>query len=160
MNDHGKVGVIGVGAIGSCFVRRILAHNLKAVAYDTNVTALKSLVGANVEIAKNAADLASKCNVIVTCVTDPAAVEAAVLGPGGVIEALQPNTLVLETTTSTPTVTRKLATRLATYGAEIVDAPVSRGVPAAENGTLSIMLGGEQSAVDRAVPILKMFGTD
>jgi len=160
MTDHGNIGVIGAGAIGACFVRRILAHDLTAIAFDINPAVLEPLAAAGARIVGSPAELASMCSVIVTCVTTPAAVEAVVLGPNGIVETIRPNSLIIETTTSTPSVSRKIGAALATRGAEVVDAPVSRGVPAAENGTLSIMVGGERRAVDRALPILKMFGTD
>lgn len=160
MTTDGRVGVIGTGAIGACFVRRVLAHDLPVVAFDINPAVLEPLAAAGARIAGNPAELASICDVIVTCVTTPAAVEAAVLGSNGIIEAVRPNSLIIETTTSTPSVSRKIGTTLAARGVDVVDAPVSRGVPAAENGTLSIMVGGERSAVNRALPILKMFGTD
>lgn len=157
---EGKIGVIGTGAIGACFVRRILAHNLQAVAYDIEPKVLEPLASVGVEIAHDAADLASRCDVIVTCVTAPADVEDAVLGPYGVQQSVRPGSLIVETTTSTPATTRKIASALASKNVAVVDAPVSRGVPAAENGTLSIMTGGDQNAVDRALPILRLFGTD
>jgi len=156
----GKIGVIGTGAIGACFVRRILAHGLPAVAHDIDPRVLEPLAAAGAEIADDAADLASRCDVIVTCVTAPADVEDAVLGPRGVHRSVRPGSLIIETTTSTPATTRKLASALASKNAAVVDAPVSRGVPAAENGTLSIMAGGDRDAIERALPILRMFGTD
>lgn len=160
MKAGSKIGVIGTGAIGACFVRRILAHNLKAVAYDIDPKVLQPLADTGTEIADDAADLASRCDVIITCVTAPPDVEDAVLGSHGVRQSVRPGSLIIETTTSTPATTRKLASALASKNVEIVDAPVSRGVPAAENGTLSIMAGGNQDAIDRAMPILRLFGTD
>lgn len=160
MKAEGKIGVIGTGAIGARFVRRILAHDLQAVAYDIDPKVLEPLAGAGAEIAQDAADLASRCDVIVTCVTAPADVEDAVLGPRGVQQSVRPGSLIVETTTSTPATTRKLASALASKNVAVVDAPVSRGVPAAENGTLSIMVGGDRKDIDRALPVLRLFGTD
>ncbi|WP_424628393.1 NAD(P)-dependent oxidoreductase [Bradyrhizobium sp. SYSU BS000235] len=160
MNTPTCIGFIGVGAIGARMAARARHHGIATLAYDIDQATLAAVSKAGTPATSSAADLAARCDVIVTCVTDPQAVEAALTGARGVAEAAQAGTLVIETTTSTPDVTRKVAAALAKKGVRVVDAPVSRGVPAAETGTLSIMAGGADSDLDDADHVLRLFGTD
>lgn len=158
MND--TIGVIGTGAIGSRMVRRLLAHGRRVVAHDIDRGVLEPLRIHGAILADSPAAVAAQSSTVITCVTDAAAVERALLGPGGVVARALPGTVVIETTTSTPSTTRGVAAALAGRGVSVIDAPVSRGVPAAEAGTLSIMVGGDDDAIDRCLPVLAMLGTD
>ena len=158
MNERCAVGVIGTGQIGSRMARRLLQAGYRAVIFDLDAAAMQGMPGA--EPAESAAAVAARCDLIITCVTDNHAVRDAVLGAGGIIESIRPAHLIIETTTSTPATTREVTAALRHHGADLVDAPVSRGVPAAENGTLSIMVGGEEASRQRAQPVLSVLGTD
>jgi 3-hydroxyisobutyrate dehydrogenase-like beta-hydroxyacid dehydrogenase len=110
--------------------------------------------------AASAADVAGASNMVITCVTTPEAVESCVLGPAGLIEGLRPDATVIEMTTSMPSTTRNIAAAIRAAGADIIDAPVSRGIPAAQSGTLSIMVGGNRPSFERARRLLETLGTD
>jgi len=105
-------------------------------------------------------EIAECCQVIITCVTDAEAVEDVLIGDRGVITRARTGQLIIDTTTSAPATTLYVASKLAPLGVDIIDAPVSRGVPAAEAGTMSIMAGGESKATRKAMPILRSIGTD
>jgi 2-hydroxy-3-oxopropionate reductase len=94
-----------------------------------------------------------------TMVADTSDVEAVVLGPGGIIEGIQPDGLVVDMSTISPAVTRAISERLRARGAWMLDAPVSGGEAGAKAGTLSFMVGGDASAFARARPILEHMGT-
>lgn len=155
-----RAAVIGCGALGSRFVRRLLERGVQVAAHDIDAGTHAGLRALGAAVKATAAEAARGAQVVITCVTDPAAVAAAVTGPGGVIEGVEPGALLIETTTSDPAVTRRVARALEPRGVATVDAPVSRGIPAAENGTLSIMAGGDAGALARARPVLEVFGTD
>lgn len=155
-----RAAVIGCGALGSRFVRRLIERGVAVVAHDVDVATHAALRALGAQVAASAAQAVRGAEVIVTCVTDPAAVEAAVLGSGGAIEAAAAGAVLIETTTSHPAVTRRVARALAARGVGVIDAPVSRGIPAAESGTLSIMAGGDAAVLARARPVLEVFGTD
>ncbi|PMR77659.1 NAD(P)-binding domain-containing protein [Billgrantia endophytica] len=158
MVEVGSVGIIGTGQIGSRMARRLLRAGYRVVTHDIDTKAMEGIAGA-IKV-ESAADVARDCDLVITCVTDHHAVRDVVMGPGGILEVVRPHHLVIETTTSTPVITREVAAALREHGADLVDAPVSRGVPAAENGTLSIMLGGYAASRERARPVLDQLGTD
>lgn len=155
-----RAAVIGCGALGSRFVRRLLERGVPVAVHDIDAGTHAGLLAMGAEVMASAAEAARGADVVITCVTDPAAVAAAVTGPGGVIEGVEPGALLIETTTSDPTTTRRVAQALESRSVAVIDAPVSRGIPAAENGTLSIMAGGDAAALARARPVLEVFGTD
>lgn len=154
------IGVIGVGPVGVRMARRLMLHGHEVVVYDRSQAALDAAAAHGASCLASSAEVARSASVIITCVTDAGDVEEVLEGPHGVLEAARDDHLVIETTTSLPGTTRRLAALLAARGAAMVDAPVSRGVPAAEAGTLSIMAGGAAADIDRAEPVLRLLGTD
>lgn len=153
-----SVGMIGIGEIGSRMVKRLLAQGYEVSVFDIDADKTASILGAYP--CASPAELASRSTVIITCVTNSQAVEKALLGDDGVITTVRPHSIVIEMTTSTPTTTRQVAAKLEPKGVQVIDAPVSRGVPAAEDGTLSIMVGGNEHVLNTCLPILEVLGTD
>lgn len=156
----GPVGLIGTGELGICFVGRFRAGGHEVWAFDTDDGALRRAAAAGARAATGPAEVADRCPVVVTCVTGPDDVRACALGSGGLSSACGPDHLVIDTTTSLPGTTRVVADGLGERGTLVVDAPVSRGVPAARRGELSVMVGGAPGDVERARPFLAMLGTD
>ncbi|GAB4481028.1 MAG: NAD(P)-dependent oxidoreductase [Anaerolineae bacterium] len=153
-----RVGFIGLGIMG-----RGMAHNLLRAGFDLTVwnrtpQKMAPLVAAGARAAAGPADLAAACDVTLICVSDTPDVEQVVLGPGGVIEGIAPGKLVIDHSTISPQAARSIAARLAEKGAALLDAPVSGGSEGAARGTLSIMVGGEAGAFERAQPIMAAYG--
>jgi len=155
----GPVGMVGTGQLGRVLSRRLVAAGHDVAAYDVDPVALDRL-DQRVKRCDSPAAVAASARVVITCVTGPRDVLDCVLGAGGVLEAANEATLVIETTTSTPAVTGQVGERLGAVGAAIVDAPVSRGIPAAEQGTLSVWMGGADRDVERALPYLAPLATE
>jgi 3-hydroxyisobutyrate dehydrogenase-like beta-hydroxyacid dehydrogenase len=153
------VGVIGTGHLGKVLTDRFLGAGYRVVAYDVRPDALARL-RPDVKRAASSAEVAATAPTVITCVSDPAAVRDCVLGDAGVLDGASAQTLVIDMTTSSPETTRQVGAALRRVGTAMVDAPVSRGVPAAVEGTLSVWLGGEKADVDRAMPYLKPLATD
>ncbi len=152
------VGFIGLGIMG-----RGMAHNLLKAGFDVcvwNRTAsrMTSLAEAGAQTAVSPADLAARCGVIITCVSDTPDVVAVVLGEQGVIHGVQEGALVVDMSTISPQTTREIADRLNEKGVHMLDAPISGGSEGAANGTLSIMVGGDAAQVERAMPYLQAMG--
>ncbi|MHB1517460.1 MAG: NAD(P)-dependent oxidoreductase [Acidimicrobiales bacterium] len=160
MTTNDPVGVIGVGELGGCFVERFHAGGHEVWAFDVDDRALQRAAVAGARPSTGPAEVAARCTTVVTCVTGPDDVRDCVLGPNGLVASVGPRHLVIDTTTSIASMTRMVAERLGAAGALMVDAPVSRGVPAALRGQLSIMVGGSHNGVERARPLLGELGTD
>lgn len=160
MTSTRTIGVIGYGAIGSRMARRLMGAGLRVVSFDIDPECQRAARQDGAEPLESAAAVGRQCEIVITCVTDSVAVLDCVAGPSGLAESIGAGALMIETTTSTPRATREAADMLAGRGAAIVDAPVSRGVPAAENGTLSIMIGGRETDIVRAETVLRHLGTD
>lgn len=116
------------------------------------------LVQLGAQEATSPADLGSRSDIVVCCVTDSPQVEAVIFGPEGIAEGLAPGSLVIDCSTISPARAREFAERLANQGVALVDAPVSGGSEGAVKGTLTIMVGGEDEAVARAHDVLAAMG--
>lgn len=101
---------------------------------------------------------AQSAAVVITCVSDTPDVEAVILGANGIIHGAQPGTVVVDMSTISPTVTRQIAAALAEQQIDLVDAPVSGGSEGAKQGTLSIMVGGAATVVEKVRPVLAAIG--
>ncbi len=152
------VGIIGTGAMGWRMGRLLAKAGYAVVGYDKAPEALKQAEAAGVAPAAGIADVARQADVVVTCVTDGADLEDVVAGPGGLLESLNSGKAVIDTTSAEPWISRELAPRLAAKGVAFLDAPMSGGVPAAEDGRLNFMVGGEAPVVDRWRPLLECMG--
>jgi 3-hydroxyisobutyrate dehydrogenase len=109
-------------------------------------------------LAPTPAEAAQEADLIVTMVVDGPQVEQVLLGEYGVLSTARPGTLCIDCSTIGPTATRSIAARLAERGVRMVDAPVTGSSPRAQDGTLTIMVGGEQADVERAMPVLEAMG--
>ncbi len=103
-------------------------------------------------------EVAQKGDVIITMLPDSPEVEEVVLGPGGVREGVRPGALFIDMSTVAPATARRVHRELARAGVQSLDAPVSGGEAGAKAGTLSIMVGGEEEAFRRALPIFQVLG--
>ncbi|MEA2497818.1 MAG: 3-hydroxyisobutyrate dehydrogenase [Actinomycetota bacterium] len=111
------------------------------------------------EVAATAAEAARGASFVLTSLADDAAVEKVFVGSEGVVEGLDPGTIVMEMSTIAPRTVLDLRSPVEDRGAALLDAPVSGSVSFAEAGTLTIMVGGEAEAVDRARPVLEALST-
>lgn len=148
--------------MGSRMVRRLAGVGFPLVVYDRNPGAVRSVQGlSQVTVAGTASDLAS-CDIIITMLPDGDAVRECLLGGGEVpalADLLNPGTIVLDMSSSAPAGTLQLSRVLAERGVRLADAPVSGGVARAEQGTLAIMAGGEETDLARCRPLLEAMGS-
>jgi 3-hydroxyisobutyrate dehydrogenase len=153
-----KVGFIGLGIMGRGMARNLLKAGYPLSVWNRTASRVDELVSAGATSARSPAELAAEADVIFICVSDTPDVEQVVLGEQGLIHGIQNGALVVDTSTISPGATRELAARLAEKGAHMLDAPISGGSEGAEQGTLSIMIGGEVAQVERAMPYLRAMG--
>jgi 3-hydroxyisobutyrate dehydrogenase len=114
---------------------------------------------AGAAVAETPAALAAACDIVMMCVSDTPDVTEVTLGESGLIHGLSEGSLVIDHSTISASATRKLAAAVAEAGARWIDAPVSGGSEGAVNGTLSIMVGGDATDVERARPYMESYGT-
>jgi 3-hydroxyisobutyrate dehydrogenase len=148
-----RVGVVGLGAMGGFMARNLAAAGLlKSVWNRTGGKATALAEETGVTAAATPAELATQCNVILTCVSADQDLLDVIeqLVPG-----VQSGTTLIETSTVNPATARQIAERLAKIGAGFVDAPVSGGVEGARKGTLSVMAGGDSANLARIMPVLE-----
>jgi 4-hydroxybutyrate dehydrogenase/sulfolactaldehyde 3-reductase len=155
------IGFIGLGVMGRPMAKNIISKgNFSVKVFDLNTEAVKALTASGAEEKTSATELASECDVIITMVPSSQNVEAAILGPNGILEGLRPGTIVIDMSTIDPAVTRKVAKEVGVKGGRFLDAPVGRTSTHAEEGTLSIMVGGDEDLFEACRPILSCMGTD
>jgi len=116
------------------------------------------VVAAGATRAASPAEVARTASIIITMVPDTPDVELVLTGPNGVLSELKPGTVVIDMSTISPVVTKKLSGMVAAKGGSMLDAPVSGGEIGAKNATLTIMVGGEEKTFERARPILACMG--
>ena len=152
------VGFIGLGVMGKPMARNLLAKGHPLVVHSRSQGPVDELVAAGAERAASPAAVARRARRIITMVPDSPDVELVLEGPNGVFSAVQPETIVIDTSTIAPSVARRLAERATALGATLLDAPVSGGEIGAINGSLSIMVGGDADAFATVKPILDAMG--
>jgi len=153
-----KIGFIGLGIMGRGMTHNLLKAGFDVTVWNRTASKMDEFVEAGAKAADSPADLASKCDIIMTCVSDTPDVQAVILGDEGVIHGVQEGALVIDHSTISPHVTREIAAKLNAKGAAMLDAPISGGSEGAAKGTLSIMVGGDKEAFERAKPYLDAFG--
>ncbi len=157
----GRLGFIGLGVMGGRMCRNLARKSgLPVLAYDLDPTRAAALASAGVEAAASIADIVARADVIFICVPGEPQVRAVCLAPGGIVEGARPGQVVVDMTTATPEVDREVAIALAARGADFADAPVARGVPSAEDGTLAITVGASAEVLARIELYLRCMGTD
>lgn len=154
-----RIGFIGVGTMGSPVVGHLLDKGYLVTVFARRPEAVAPLVARGARAASSPRAVAEASDVVFTMVTGTSDVEQVVFGPDGVAAGLRPGGLLIDMSTIAPEATRAFATRLATQGVDLLDAPVSGGPEGASKGTLSIMAGGTGQALERAKPILAAFST-
>jgi 3-hydroxyisobutyrate dehydrogenase-like beta-hydroxyacid dehydrogenase len=154
------IGFIGLGAMGKPMSLNLIKKGFSLWVYDILPEKMKPLIAQGARACGSGREVAANCSVVITILPAPPDVKAAVFGEKGLMEAMKPGSTLIEMSTIDPLTSREVAHSLAEKGASMLDAPVARGVPAAESGTLSIFVGGERKVFETCLEILKAMGTD
>jgi len=139
--------------------RNLLRAGFPLTVWNRTPERMEPLVAEGARAGSGPAEVARNANLLITCLSDTPDVEEVLLGPGGAIEGLRPGSLVIDTSTISPARTREIASTLGRTGVVMLDAPVTGGSEGAARGTLSIMVGGSATALERALPALRAMGT-
>lgn len=153
-----NIGFIGLGIMGRPMARNLMKAGFQVVAHSRTVSKVDDLVAAGATPATSPADAAARCEVVITMVPDTPDVQSVLLGADGVIAGARPGLVVIDMSTISPAATREMAAALLQRGVTMLDAPVSGGEIGAINGSLSIMVGGDEAVFQRCRPVLEAMG--
>lgn len=155
-----KVGFVGLGVMGAPMALNVLKGGHELTVYDLHPAAVESLVKAGAKAAKNGREVGQASDVVVTMLPEPHHVDSAILGEDGIAKGLRKGGVVIEMSTIDPNTSRRVGDALRAMGMELVDSPVGKTSEHAISGTLTLMVGGNQAAIDFVTPVLKCMGTD
>ncbi len=153
-----RIGFIGLGIMGKSMACNLLRAGYAVTVYNRSPGPIAALVEVGASVADSPKAIAAQSDVVITCISDSPDVEAVVLGPSGILEGARSGLLYIDMSTIAPAVARQVYEELQAQGVESLDAPVSGGDIGAQQGTLSIMVGGNPAAFQRALPILQVLG--
>ena len=157
-----NVAFLGLGAIGAPMAQHLAAPEYSLAVWNRTAAKSKAFAErhakAHVRVAATPAEAARGAAFVVTCLPTSHEVAALLDGPDGLLAAMAPGTVLIDCTSGDPATSKKTAERLAAKGIGFLDAPVSGGVAGAEIGTLTVMVGGEATLLERAMPVLETFG--
>lgn len=154
-----RVGWVGTGVMGASICGRLLDHGYDLTVSTRTKAKAEPLLERGAAWAGTPSAVAVAADVVFTMVGFPADVREVALGAEGALRAMSPGAIFVDMTTSEPSLAVELAEAAAARGVVSLDAPVSGGDVGARNGTMSIMVGGDESAVDVVRPLLEVMGT-
>jgi 3-hydroxyisobutyrate dehydrogenase len=152
------IGFIGLGNLGSKLAATLRRNGRPLIVHDLDQTVARPLVDGGARWARTPAELALESDLIITCLPSPAISAQVLEQRGGVLEGLSAGKLWLEMSTTEASEVRRLGERVVQAGAQALDAPVSGGCHRAATGNISIFVGGERAAFERALPALQIMG--
>lgn len=158
MNKEKVIGWIGTGLMGNPMVRHLLNAGYKVNVQNRTKSKAQNLIDLGCTWYDTHAEIAENSDIIVTIIGSPKDVEACYFGEEGVFKGVKSGAILVDMTTTKPSLAIRIAEEAAKHNAQAVDAPVSGGEVGAINGTLSIMVGGEKETVDSVLPIFETFG--
>jgi 2-hydroxy-3-oxopropionate reductase len=152
------IGFIGLGIMGRPMAKNLIKAGYNLVVYDINPEPVEDLVKAGAARANSSKEVASRAEVIITMLPDSPEVKQAIMGKDGVIEGIRPGSIVIDMSSINPLVSKEIEKELRKKGVAMLDAPVSGGEPMAIQGTLAIMVGGEEKVFQDCLEIFKAMG--
>ena len=155
-----RIGFIGMGLMGVPMGKNLADAGYPLTVWNRTPGRAKILLDAGAAEGTSPSDVASRSDIIITMVSDSEDVAAVVAGANGIIEGVESGAVVIDMSTISPKTSIALAEQLKAKGVQLLDAPVTGGVAGAQAGTLSILVGGEKSAFDRALPVFEKMGAN
>jgi 2-hydroxy-3-oxopropionate reductase len=153
-----RIGFIGLGVMGRPMAENLIRSGFPLIVYNRSPGPAGELADIGAKAAASAAQVAAESDVIITMLPDTPDVEHVYFGPEGLIHHLRPGMLLVDMTTASPEIARKIHQAVLQKGADSLDAPVSGGDIGARAGTLSIMTGGSADSFERVRPVFEALG--
>ena len=152
------IGFIGLGLMGKPMAKNLIKAGHRLIVHNRSRAAVDELAAEGAAAAFSPKEVAASAEVVITMLPEDSDVETVVAGDQGVIKSIRPNGVLVDMSTISPTTARRLAEILADRGVHMLDAPVSGGVEAATEATLTIMVGGKPDIFKRVLPVFEKIG--
>jgi 2-hydroxy-3-oxopropionate reductase len=153
-----NVGFIGVGNMGRHMARHILEANYNLYLHDVRKEAAQPLVDRGATWMETPGSVARTCEIVLLSLPGPPEVEAVVFGKNGLSSGWKKGDICIDTSTNSPTTIRQIAEKARNFGVEVLDAPITGGVPGAEAGKLNFLVGGKAEVLEKVRSILLSMG--
>jgi len=153
-----QIGFIGTGVMGTGIVANLLKAGQKVVVYNRTKAHAQTVLDAGATWAGTPQAVAAQADVVMTMVGYPSDVEEVYTGEHGIFAGIKPGSIVVDMTTSTPSLAVKLTQLAHDHNVQALDAPVSGGDVGAKNATLTVMVGGDKAAYDQLLPVFQQLG--
>jgi 2-hydroxy-3-oxopropionate reductase len=153
-----RVGFIGLGLMGRPMGLNLLKAGFPLTVWNRTRARTEALAAAGATVAASPREVAERSDVVITIVSDPAALEAVLWGDQGVLGSLKRGGLLIDSSTVSPALARRVAAECARRGIDFLDAPVTGGTWGAEKGELVFMIGGKSEVLERARPVFEAMG--
>jgi 3-hydroxyisobutyrate dehydrogenase len=153
-----NVGFIGLGVMGASMARRLVQAGHRVTVYNRTASRCEPLAAAGARVAGSPREVAEGNGVVISIVTDSPDVQEVLLGPNGAVHGAAAGTIFIDMSTIAPEAARSVAQTLSARGHFFLDAPVTGGDVGAREGTLSILVGGEDPVLDRVRALLAVMG--
>lgn len=154
------IGFIGVGIMGKPMVRNLMKHGFAVRIFARHPEKVDDVVQAGAKLLPSISACVQGCDVVITMVGFPPDVEEVYFKPGNILDSAAPGTYLVDMTTTSPTLAKKIYTQGKAKGFHVVDAPVTGGDTGAINGTLSILVGGDADDFKALLPVFQAVGTN
>jgi len=159
MSNPRKIGFIGLGIMGRPMAKNLIKAGHSLTVYDIVPAALDELRAAGAAIASSNREVAEKTDLIITMLPNSPHVKTAILGEGGVLEGIRPGSVIVDMSSIAPLASQEIEPEVRKKGAAMLDAPVSGGEPKAVEGTLAIMVGGDEGVFNSVKDVLLSMGS-
>lgn len=155
-----KIGFIGVGIMGKSMVRNLMKNDFEVSIFARNKEKVLDVISEGANFYPTIKECVSRCDAVITIVGFPKDVEEVYFGENGILENVKEGTYVIDMTTSSPKLAVEIFEKAKEKGLKALDAPVTGGDIGAKNGTLTILVGGEEEDYKACLPIFKAMGTN
>jgi 3-hydroxyisobutyrate dehydrogenase len=157
-NESRAIGFIGTGVMGASMAGHLISAGRRVNVYNRSKAKAENLLARGALWRGSPGEVAATSRVVITMVGYPKDVEEVYLGPGGIVRKAAAGSVLVDMTTSSPALARRIYEAAKERGVRSLDAPVSGGDVGARNAALTIMVGGDREALDSVAPILELLG--
>ncbi|HZR45240.1 MAG TPA: NAD(P)-dependent oxidoreductase [Candidatus Manganitrophaceae bacterium] len=158
MDAKERLGFIGMGQMGRRMASRLVEAGYPLAVYNRTAEKTKPLAEKRAAVAESPRELAAASEIVLSSLADDRAVEEALLGPDGALDGARPGTVFIEMSTISPKSSRRLFEAAKAKGCPLLDAPVSGSTPQAEEGSLTIFVGGAAETYEYGAPLFNVLG--